>query len=72
MSAQAAQPRGALKAAPAGRLKRSRASLVGGVASGIGVAILTVLLAGGPSLGSVVLGLALGAALAIWVRLADL
>ena len=72
MSAPAASSIGALKSAPSGKLKRSRASLVGGIASGIGVAILTVLLAGGPGIGSGVLGLALGGALAVWVRLADL
>lgn len=63
---------GALKAAPPGRVKRSRASLIGGIASGAGVAVLTILLAGGPSIANVVLGLAIGAALAVWVRLADL
>ena len=72
MSAPAAQPIGALKAAPASRLKRSRASLVGGIGSGAGVAVLTMLLAGGPSVGNIALGLAVGAALAVWVRLADL
>jgi hypothetical protein len=56
----------------AARLKRSRASLVGGVATGIGVAILTLLLTGGPSPQNLVLGLVVGAAVAVWVRLADL
>jgi len=72
MSAQAAPSTGALRRAPAGRLKRSRVSLIGGIGSGLGVAVLTVLLAGGLSVGNVLLGLAVGAALAIWVRLADL
>ena len=58
--------------APANRLKRSKASLIGGIACGIGAFVLTVLVAGGPSVGSVVLGLVIGAALGVWVRLADL
>ena len=56
----------------AARLKRSRASLVGGIATGIGVAILTLLLTGGPSPQHIVLGLVIGTAVAVWVRLADL
>jgi len=58
--------------APPARLKRSQASLFGGIACGIGVFILTLLLAGGPSPLNIVLGLAIGAALGTWVRLADL
>ena len=54
------------------RLKRSRASLVGGIATGIGVLILTLLLTGTPSPQNIALGLLIGAATAIWVRLADL
>jgi hypothetical protein len=57
---------------PTTKLKRSRASLVGGIATGIGVAILTILLTGGPSPQTIVLGVAVGAAVAVWVRLADL
>jgi len=57
--------------ATATRLKRSRASLVGGIATGIGVFILGVLLAG-TSPGSLVLALVVALAVAIWVRLADL
>ncbi len=57
--------------APA-RIKRSQASLFGGIASGLGVFILYLLLAGSPSLANIAIGLAIGAALAIWVRLADL
>ncbi len=57
---------------PPTRLKRSRASLVGGIATGIGVAILTLLLAGGPSPQTIALALLIGAAVAVWVRLADL
>ena len=58
--------------APPTRLKRSRASLFGGIACGIGVFILCVLLAGGPSPVALALALAIGAVLALWVRLADL
>ncbi len=54
------------------RLKRSQASLFGGIACGVGVFILTLLLAGGPSPLNVAIGLALGGALGVWVRLADL
>jgi hypothetical protein len=58
--------------APPTRLKRSQASLVGGIACGIGVAILTVLLLGGPDPANLAVGVLVGAALAVWVRLADL
>jgi hypothetical protein len=58
--------------APPARLKRSLASLYGGIGSGIGVAILAVLLLGGPSPLNVAIALSIGAALAVWVRLADL
>jgi hypothetical protein len=58
--------------APPARLKRSQASLFGGIACGIGVFILVLLLAGGPSPLNIVIGLAIGAALGVWVRLADL
>jgi predicted nucleic acid-binding Zn ribbon protein len=58
--------------APATRLKRSQASLFGGIACGVGAFVLTLLLAGGITFGSVILGLVLGGALAAWVRLADL
>ena len=58
--------------APPDRLKRSQASLVGGIVCGIGVAILTVLLLGGPAPANVAIGVVVGAALAVWVRLADL
>jgi hypothetical protein len=57
---------------PPARLKRSQASLFGGVACGIGVCILYVLLAGGPSPLNLAVGSAIGAALGVWVRLADL
>ena len=57
---------------PPARLKRSQASLFGGIACGIGVFILVLLLAGGPSLLNIVIGLIIGAALGVWVRLADL
>ena len=58
--------------APPARLKRSRASLVGGIACGIGVAILTVLLLGEPTPINLAIGLLVGGALAAWVRLGDL
>jgi hypothetical protein len=58
--------------APANRLKRSQASLFGGVACGLGAFILTVLLGGGPTPLNIAIGLAVGAALGAWVRLADL
>jgi hypothetical protein len=58
--------------APPARLKRSRASLVGGLVCGIGVAVLTVLLLGGATPANLAIGVLIGAALALWVRLADL
>jgi hypothetical protein len=58
--------------APPARLKRSQASLVGGIACGVGVAILTVLLLGGATPANLTLGVLIGTALAAWVRLADL
>jgi len=58
--------------APPTKLKRSQASLVGGIACGLGVAILAVLLLGGPVPVNLAIGILLGAALAVWVRLADL
>jgi hypothetical protein len=54
------------------RLKRSRASLFGGIATGIGVVILTLLLVGDASMPHLALAAVLGAAVATWVRLADL
>ncbi len=54
------------------RLKRSRASLVGGIATGVGVFILALLLAGDTSVTTVAIGLALAIAVTVWVRLADL
>ena len=58
--------------APPERLKRSQASLFGGIASSVGVFILYLLLAGGPSPLHIAIGLAIGVALGAWVRLADL
>jgi uncharacterized membrane protein YccC len=58
--------------APANRLKRSQASLFGGLACGVGAFILVLLLAGGPSPLSIAIGLVIGAALGAWVRQADL
>ena len=54
------------------RLKRSKASLFGGIACGAGVFVLYLLLAGEPTPLNLAIGLAIGAALGIWVRLADL
>jgi len=59
-------------AAPAHRLKRSQASLVGGIACGVGVMILYLLLAGDVTAGHLAIGAAIGLALGTWVRLADL
>jgi hypothetical protein len=53
------------------RLKRSRASLIGGIATGIGVFVLAVLLMG-TSPPSVAIGLVVALAVAVWIRLADL
>jgi hypothetical protein len=58
--------------ATATSVKRSRASLIGGVATGIGVFILVVLLAGEPGVATIAAGLAAALAVAVWVRLADL
>jgi uncharacterized membrane protein (UPF0136 family) len=58
--------------APPARLKRSQASLVGGIVSGVGVAILSVLLLGNATPANLAIGVMVGAALAAWVRLADL
>jgi CDP-diglyceride synthetase len=59
-------------AAPLAAPKRSQASLFGGIVCGLGVFILYLLLAGGPSPLNLAIGLAVGAALGVWVRLADL
>jgi lipoprotein signal peptidase len=53
-------------------LKRSMPSLIGGIFSGIVVFVLWLLLFGTGSVAMVVLGLVLGGALGIWIRLADL
>ena len=53
------------------RLKRSRASLIGGIATGLAVFVLAVLLAGASPL-NVALALVIALAVAAWVRLADL
>ena len=58
--------------APAHRLERSRASLFGGIASGVGAFVLVVLLAGAPSPLGIAAGLLIGGGLGTWVRLADL
>jgi len=60
------------KLGPPARLKRSQASLFGGMACGIGVFILYLLLAGGPNPLNLIIGIAIGVALGAWVRLADL
>ncbi len=53
-------------------LKRSIASLVGGIAIGIFVLVLWLLLAGSMSPASVVSGLIVATLIGAWVRLADL
>ena len=58
--------------APPARLKRSQASLFGGIACAIAAFILSLLLLGGPGPLSIAVGLIAGAALGAWVRLADL
>jgi hypothetical protein len=58
--------------APPARLKRSQASLFGGIGCGIGVFILVLLLAGGPSPLNIAIGLVIAVAVGAWVRLADL
>jgi hypothetical protein len=57
--------------ATATSVKRSRASLVGGIATGIGVFILVVLLAG-TGLASIAVALVVALSAAAWIRLADL
>jgi hypothetical protein len=61
-----------VSAAPPSRLKRSKASLVGGVACAAGAFILALLLLGSPSPLNLTIALVVGAALGLWVRLADL
>jgi len=58
--------------ATATRLKRSRASLVGGIATGLGVFVLVLLLAGDVGVTTISGGLAVALAVAAWVWLADL
>lgn len=58
--------------APPTRLKRSQASLFGGLACGVGALVLYLLLAGSLSPLNIVIGLVIGSALGAWVRLADL
>lgn len=60
---------------PAGKLKRGRASLLGGLATG--ACVLALWVAGARELGAgsavaVLPGVLLAAAVAVWVRLADL
>ena len=54
------------------RLKRSFASLVGGIVVGIGVLVLWLLLADSLQPGSIAVGLVIATAVGAWVRLADL
>jgi hypothetical protein len=53
-------------------LKRSKASLIGGVAVGIFVLALWLLLAGNASPATVASGLVVAGLVGVWVRLADL
>ncbi len=54
------------------KLKRSVASLVGGIAVAAGVLALWLLLAGSLAPASIAVGLVLATAVGAWVRLADL
>lgn len=53
-------------------LKRSLASVVGGIAVALGVLLLWLLLAGSLQPASIAVGLVLAIAVGAWVRLADL
>ncbi|HTZ79897.1 MAG TPA: hypothetical protein VMC10_18435 [Stellaceae bacterium] len=53
-------------------LKRSTASLIGGIAVGFFLFVLTLLIAGGPTPVSVTVGLLVAVLVGTWVRLADL
>jgi len=53
-------------------LKRSLASLVGGIAVALGVLLLWLLLADSLQPASIAVGLVLAIAVGAWVRLADL
>jgi hypothetical protein len=58
-----------------GEIKRGRASLIGGIAVGIGVFALWVALARDLDAGggaTIVAGLVVAAAIAAWIRVADL
>jgi hypothetical protein len=57
---------------PQAHLKRSMPSLIGGIFSGIVIFVLWLLLFGAGSVGPVVLGLVIAAAIGTWIRLADL
>jgi len=52
--------------------QRSPASAIGGVATGIAISILSLLLAGGLSWTSIAIAVVIGASVGVWVRLADL
>ena len=53
-------------------LKRSTASLIGGIAVGIFLLVLALLIAGGPSPLAITVGLLVAVVVGGWVRLADL
>lgn len=58
-----------------GEIKRGRASLIGGIAVGAGVFVLFVALArdlGALGTGTIVAGAVVAAAIAAWIRIADL
>jgi len=59
-------------ARPPARLKRSVASLFGGLACAVCAFALYLLLAGEASVANIIIGITIGAALGVWVRLADL
>jgi multisubunit Na+/H+ antiporter MnhE subunit len=54
------------------QLKRSMASLIGGIAVAIGVLLLWLLLADSLRPASIAVGLVLATAVGAWVRLADM
>ncbi len=71
MSAETVRPEIPSEMAGRGR-QRSRASAIGGVATGLAISVLCLLLAGGLSWTSIAIAVVIGASVGVWVRLADL